>query len=108
MANIVILEVERKLITPLIETKIREISKFYEIFRNKIIAILFENRMSEVELYNIIGNKQVVVEMYQLNHFARNRLINNLEDDRPDLTLTIMGASEESKLIKVWEKNVKR
>jgi hypothetical protein len=52
--------------------------------------------------------ENVVIELYNLNNFARNRLINNLEEDRPDLTLTIMGASSESKLIKVWKKNDKK
>lgn len=109
MANIVVLEIQRKLITPSIESSIREISKFYEVFKDKVIVILFESRMTNVQLYNVMGgNKLIVVEMYQLNHFARNRLINNFESDRPELTLSLMGAGEDSKLIKVWERHVKR
>ncbi len=108
MATIIILELEKSLISPTVDKNIRAISKFYEIFKNKVIAILLENRLSEIELYNVMETENVVIELYNLNNFARNRLINNLEEDRPDLTLTIMGASSESKLIKVWKKNDKK
>ena len=108
MANIVVLEIQKKLITPLIERNIRSISKFYEIFKDDIIALLLEAHMTNVQLYNLMENKEIVIEMYRLNNFARNRLINNFEIDRPELTLTLMGCGEDSKLIKVWEKHVKR
>lgn len=108
MANIVVLEIQRNLISSNIENNIRTISKFYEVFNDKVVAILLESRMTNAELYNIMSNKQIVIEMYRLNNFARNRLINNFESDRPELTLTIMGCGEDSKLIKIWEKYVKR
>ena len=108
MATIIILELEKSLISTTVDRNIRAISKFYEIFKNKVIAILLENRLSEIELYNVMETENVVIELYNLNNFARNRLINNLEEDRPDLTRTIMGASTESKLIKVWKKNDKK
>ena len=108
MANIVVLEIQKDLISPTVETNIRSISKFYETFKDKVIAILLESRMTNAELYNVMSNKQIVIEMYKLNNFARNRLINNFESDRPELTLTLMGCGEDSKLIKIWEKHVKR
>ena len=45
-----------------------------------MIAILLENRLSEIELYNVMETENVVIELYNLNNFARNRLINNLEE----------------------------
>lgn len=107
MANIIVLEIQKNLISCTVENNIRFISKFYETFDNKVVAILFETMMTNTELYNIMSNKHIVIEMYKLNNFARNRLINNFESERPELTLTIMGCGEDSKLIKVWEKNVK-
>jgi hypothetical protein len=108
MTNIVVLEIQKDLITPAVETNIHSISKFYEVFKDKVIAILLESRMTSTELYNVMSNKMIVIEMYKLNNFARNRLINNFENDRPELTLTLMGCGEDSKLIKIWEKYVKR
>lgn len=112
MANLIIVELDNSLITPSLENNIKSISKFYECFKNKTIIILYEsNLLSMNDIYQLMGVvniDNVVIDMYLLNNFARNRLINNLEDDRPELTLTIMGCSESSKLIKIWKKNVKR
>ena len=80
MATIIILELEKSLISTTVDRNIRAISKFYEIFKNKVIAILLENRLSEIELYNVMETENVVIELYNLNNFARNRLINNLEE----------------------------
>lgn len=108
MANIIVLEIDNKLITTSIEKKILELSKFYEKFNNKSIIILYERNISDVELYSLVENKDISISVYLLNSFARNRLMNNFENERPELTLTLMGASIESKLIKVWTKNVER
>lgn len=108
MALVVILEIEKGLITPSIERTIRGMSKFYEIFDTKIITILYAHNMDNFDLYSMDFGADVYIELYRLNHFARNRLINNFEDDRPELTLCLMGCSEDSKLIKIWKKNVKR
>jgi len=42
---------------------------------------------------------------YILNSFARNRLINNFEEERPELTLMILSCGMDSKLIKVKGEN---
>ncbi len=109
MANIIVLEIDKKYITPKVGMIIKEMSKFYEIFNSKVIAILYENTPILDDLYNhLFWGEDAYVEIYRLNHFAKSRLINNFEDDRPELTLCLMGCSENSKIIKIWEKHVKR
>lgn len=109
MSTIVVLEIQKDVFENYLDkNKIKKVSKYYEEFEKRVVSILFESRMAEVELYNIMNDNNLMVEMFTLNHFARNRLINNFETDRPELTLTIMGSDKESKLIKIWKKNVKR
>lgn len=108
MSKIIILEIQYDLVTSHIEEKIMKVSKFYDVFGNKIIAFLLEKAMNDSGIYDMItvgGNK---VEVYLLNQFARSRLIKNFEITNPELTFTLLGCSEESKLIKVWKKDVKR
>jgi hypothetical protein len=41
------------------------------------------------------------IRFEKLNKFAMSRLISNFEDKHPELSLIMMGAGEDSKLIKV-------
>jgi|SaaInlStandDraft_4_1057021.scaffolds.fasta_scaffold11874_5 hypothetical protein len=115
MTNITILEIQNELITSEINRQVIEVSKFCEQFKDRVISLVISNIQNESLLYNIImdinndyNTNDIVVEIHKLNHFAKNRLITNFEEEKPELTLTIMGSSEDSKLIKIWKKDVKR
>jgi len=102
----IILEIQKDLVIQFIENEIKSISKFYEVFENKIIAILYDSQMKKLNL-NVIINEKTIVETYTLNNFAKSRLINNFESERPELTFLIMGCDKNSKLIKIWTQYVK-
>ena len=107
MSNLIVLEIEKNLMTPCIEYKLKESSKFYDTFDGKIITILFESLMPEILVAYLVEHKNIV-EICKLNQIARNRLMTNFESERPELTLILMGCGKDSKLIKVQEKNVNR
>lgn len=117
MAKLIVIVVDLSLIDDTTEKNIKNISKFYERFKNNILSIIvntpnnfniLQEQISLIKMYNVRDNLSVHVESSYLNHFARNRLINNFEEDRPELTLTLMGCDENTSLLKIWKSDVKR
>lgn len=111
MTQIAVIDIEKKLITPLIEKKIKKISKFYEVYGNKALIILIDSANSPQFLNGLITdlseNGKITIETCILNSIAKNRLINNFEKERPELSFILIGCSDMSTLTKIWNTNAK-
>lgn len=111
MSTLSVFEIQKDLITPDLEIRLRDISKFYEVFNNKAIIILIESFISDVLLTTDLleTNKtdvdDIIIETYPLNMIARNRLINNFIKDRPDLSFILIGCDTDTRLIKIWRRS---
>lgn len=107
MTSITVFEIQKDLISSLIEKRLRSISKFYDVFDDKVLIILVESFTSDVFIEDIVDRGDIMVESYTLNSFARSRLINNFEKERPELSFILLGCTSESRLIKIWKTNAK-
>jgi|LakMenE01Jun11ns_1017448.scaffolds.fasta_scaffold7837541_1 hypothetical protein len=108
MTTIFVLEIQKDALPHSKCLEIKNISKFYNEFDGKVLAIILMSSLTDDHFYSIINDDRITVSVDILNNFAKNRLISNFENDRPELTLTIMGSDSNSKLIKIWGSNVKR
>jgi len=108
MAAIIIIEIQNDLIDTSSIYSIEESLIFFKIFDEKSLFIFFEKRVDIVNAFlSDFKKNEPMIESYELNMIAKNRLIHNFMEERPDLALIIMDCSNESKIFKIRKKNVK-
>jgi len=109
MTDILVLEIEKKLICSSIEKKFKSASKFYGEFDDVVVTIIKSDLFAYL-IYAIDHYKQYKIEINssQLNTFGLNRLINNFKEHKPELSFILLGVGKNIKLIKIREKNVKK
>lgn len=89
--------------------KLKTHTKFISIYSDSLITILTRKSMDEISqnIYSYIrfDRDKIVVEVDKLSTLAKSRMISNFDDEYPELSLQIMSANDESKLMKIWRKH---
>jgi len=103
--NIVIIEIKKPITIPqkTIQDFCDNYARFCQEYEDSWVILAAENVIWENHAHSII-NEEFDLRFEKLNKFAFNRLISNLEERHPEVSLIMMGAGEESKLIKVRQK----
>jgi tRNA G10 N-methylase Trm11 len=52
MATIVVIEIQKELITPVFASEFNNIAKFYEVFDNRVIVIVLESRLQNLNIFD--------------------------------------------------------
>lgn len=100
MANLIIFEINLNAVTPEIELKFKEVAKYYARFEKHSIAFLLDNQPDVIS--NIAFDlDEIIIDKHLLSEVAKNRLVNNLIDNFPELVITMLDCAEKSYLVKV-------
>ncbi len=107
-ANIIILQIDKTILkkTPKLIEYFKEYSKYFESFGDKVMIMYHEQTfIDKVDLYlHLDFDYEISLEINTLNNFAKTRLLNNFEENHPELVLVIMTCGKESKLMKIKAK----
>lgn len=100
MADIAILELTQTSQSSKGHAVILRESKFIKKYKNTFVAVMllsqFHDCCKNIDVQMLLQYSKT----FKLNNFAKNRLVSNFEDDRPDITLLIMGSGEKSIFVK--------
>ena len=103
--NVVIIEVKKPISIPssAIKAFCEDYARFCQEYHDSWVILVPEKVIWEgYASFMVNGDFDINIE--KLNKFAFSRLISNLEEKHPEVSLVMMGAGEESKLFKVRER----
>lgn len=105
--NIVIFEIKKPF--PISRQQLKsfadEYARYFEEYSDSWLIVIPEKVLWEGKAEFLINGDLFHINFERLNNFAMNRLIANFENEHPELSLIMMGAGDESKLIKVRVKD---
>ena len=104
--NIVIFEIKKPY--PITKNQLKSFAqayaRYYEEYDDSWLIVIPEKVLCEGKAEFLINSDDHYIRLEKLNNFAMNRLISNFENEHPELSLIMMGAGNESKLIKLRKK----
>lgn len=106
--DIVVLDLEKVILFDLnLSIKyIKETSKFFQEFKNNIIAIFNKSTfLGDLDIYVLFDTSfEVKHEITKLNEIAKSRMIYNFEKEYPEISLIIMSSGQQSMFVKFSKK----
>lgn len=79
-------------------------ARYYQEFSDSWLIITPEKIIWDNTANFLLDSERFNIGFERLNKFAMNRLISNLEEKYPEMSLIMMSADEESKLFKIRKK----
>ena len=107
-SNIVIIQIDKIILkkSPKLTQYLEEYSQYFDVFGDTVMIMYHEQTfLDKVDLYSQLDfNYEMTLEIITLNNFAKSRLLNNFDENHPELVLVIMSCGKESKLMKIKAK----
>lgn len=96
-----VIEIDLDVLTPVNKVNLKDMSFFSATFGATFMCIITQKNIYKFSDLVMRNNIEITYERTILNHFARSRLITNLEKHNPEVVLIIMDCSPDSQIIKI-------
>jgi len=102
-----IVEINHDAITTNLDLEFRKIAKFYAHFEKHSIVFLVTNCADITDII-VFDNNEVIIKKQELSEVAKNRIVNNMIDQFPELVIPVLDYAIKAYLIKIRKRNAQR